>query len=129
MKTFHVLTLFPEMLEAVLGNSIIGRAEKAGFDAVDLTCYYIPGYSNTTMPTLPEKDIVKYAREIKKLSKKLGIEVSGTGIQNNFADPNRNRRETDVERIKFWIKIAAEMGAPVIRIFAVPVTDASSKSI
>ena len=30
MKTFHVLTLFPEMLEAVLGNSIIGRAEKAG---------------------------------------------------------------------------------------------------
>ena len=95
-------------------------AAKAGFDAVDLTCYYIPGYSNTTMPTLPEKDIVKYAREIKKLSKKLGIEVSGTGIQNNFADPNRNRRETDVERIKFWIKIAAEMGAPVIRIFAGP---------
>lgn len=95
-------------------------AAEAGFDAVDLTCYYIPGYSNTTMPTLPEKEIVKYARNIKKLCRKLDIEISGTGIQNNFADPNRNRRETDVERIKFWIGIAAEMGAPVIRIFAGP---------
>ena len=95
-------------------------AADAGFDAVDLTCYYIPGYSNTTMPTLPEKDIIRYAHEIKKLSKKLGIEISGTGLQNNFADPNSIRRETDVKRIKFWIKIAAEMGAPVIRIFAGP---------
>lgn len=95
-------------------------AAEAGFDAVDLTCYYIPGYSNTTMPTLPEKEIVKYARNIKKLCRKLDIEISGTGIQNNFADPNKSRRETDVERIKFWIGIAAEMGAPVIRIFAGP---------
>ena len=95
-------------------------AAEAGFDAIDLTCYYIPGYSNTTMPTLPEKDIIKYARDIRKLCKKLDLEISGTGIQNNFADPNQNRRETDVERIKFWIKIAAEMGAPVIRIFAGP---------
>lgn len=30
MKTFHVLTLFPEMLEAVLESSIIGRASTAG---------------------------------------------------------------------------------------------------
>ncbi len=30
MKNFYVLTLFPEMLEAVLESSIIGRAKKAG---------------------------------------------------------------------------------------------------
>lgn len=30
MKRFYVMTLFPEMLEAVLGGSIIGRAEKNG---------------------------------------------------------------------------------------------------
>lgn len=30
MKSFYVLTLFPEMLDAVLGASIIGRAQKAG---------------------------------------------------------------------------------------------------
>ena len=93
-------------------------AKKAGFDAVDITCYYIPGYSNTTMPTLPEKDILKYAREIKALCAELGIEISGTGIQNNFADPNETRRNMDIDRAKFWIKVAHEMGAPVIRLFA-----------
>ena len=30
MMRFDVLTLFPDMLKSVLGNSIIGRAEKAG---------------------------------------------------------------------------------------------------
>lgn len=91
-----------------------------GFEAVDVTCYYIPGYSNTSMPTKSEKEILDYARQIRKLCSKSGVEISGTGLQNNFADPNPKRRETDVERIKFWIKVAAEMGAPVIRIFAGP---------
>lgn len=95
-------------------------AAKAGFDAVDVTCYYIPGYSNTAMPTLPEEEILGFARQIRELCAQLGIEVSGTGLQNNFADPNELRRKTDVERIKFWIRVAEEMGAPVIRIFAGP---------
>ena len=34
--TFHVLTLFPEMVEEVLHTSIIGRAVKAGHIAVDV---------------------------------------------------------------------------------------------
>lgn len=95
-------------------------AAKAGFDAVDVTCYYIPGYSNTDMPTRPDAEIVKYAHDIKNLCAKLNLEISGTGIQNNFADSNEARRRMDVERIKYWIRIAHEMGAPVIRIFAGP---------
>lgn len=95
-------------------------AAEAGFDAVDVTCYYIPGYSNTAMPTRPEEEVLDFARRIRTLCAELGIEVSGTGLQNNFADPNELRRKTDVERIKFWIRVAAEMGAPVIRIFAGP---------
>lgn len=95
-------------------------AKKAGFDAVDITCYYIPGYSNTTMPTASDKEILEFARQIKALCAEIGIEISGTGIQNNFADPNNARRELDIERAKFWIKVANEMGAPVIRIFAGP---------
>lgn len=34
--TFHVLTLFPEMVETVMNTSIIGRALKAGHIAVDI---------------------------------------------------------------------------------------------
>ena len=96
----------------------ISWAAGAGFDAVDVTCYYIPGYSNTTMPTRSEEEIFGYARRIRTLCDSLGIAVSGTGVQNSFADPSSQRRATDVERIKFWIKVAHEMGAPVIRIFA-----------
>lgn len=95
-------------------------AAEAGFDAVDVTCYYIPGYSNTAMPTLPTEEVLSFARRIRELCAELGIAVSGTGLQNNFADPNEARRKMDVERIKFWIGAAAEMGAPVIRIFAGP---------
>lgn len=95
-------------------------AAENGFDAVDVTCYYIPGYSNTAMPSRPEKEVLDYAKDIKNLCAQLKIEISGTGLQNNFADPNEVRRKTDIERIKFWIKVASEMGAPVIRIFAGP---------
>ena len=41
---FDVLTLFPEMLEAVLGGSIIGRAQKD--DLIDLNFVQIRSYSN-----------------------------------------------------------------------------------
>ncbi|PZG19067.1 hypothetical protein C1I95_12380 [Micromonospora craterilacus] len=96
-------------------------AAEAGFDAVDVTAYYIPGYSNTEMPTLPDAEIKAYARQIRQLAEQLGIEISGTGYQNNFAHPSADRRALDVERGKYWIDVAAEMGAPVIRVFSGPV--------
>jgi sugar phosphate isomerase/epimerase len=93
-------------------------AKSAGFDAVDITAYYIPGYDNNTMPTKPRDEIVKYVREIRSLAKQLGIEISGTGVQNDFADPDTARRALDLQRTKFWIDMAAEMGAPVMRVFS-----------
>ncbi|GAA2107008.1 sugar phosphate isomerase/epimerase [Actinomadura alba] len=93
-------------------------AKEAGFDAVDVTAYYIPGYDNNTMPTKPRDEIMQYAREIKELCRELGLEISGTGAQNDFADPDDAVRALDVERLKFWIDVAAEMGAPVMRVFS-----------
>lgn len=94
-------------------------AKKAGFDAVDITAYYIPGYSNTAMPTEEQKEqITDYARQIRDLSEELDLPLSGTGIQNNFADPSQKRRELDIKRVKYWIDIADEMGAPCIRVFS-----------
>ncbi|MFD0677855.1 MULTISPECIES: TIM barrel protein [unclassified Paenibacillus] len=93
-------------------------AKEAGFDAVDVTAYYIPGYSNQTMPTKPHEEILQYAWKIKAFCKELDIEISGTGVGNNFADPRDEKRALDLERVKYWIDIAAEMGAPVIRLFS-----------
>ena len=97
--------------------SAIRFAKEAGFDSVDVTAYYIPGYDNFAMPTKSDEEIFAYARNIKELCEQLGIAVSGTGIKNDFADPSDQRRALDVKRAKYWIDVAAAMGAPVIRLF------------
>lgn len=93
-------------------------AKSAGFDAVDVTAYYLPGYDNFTMPTQPTAKIMAYADQLKALVHQLGLTISGTGIFNDFADPNSSRVALDVQRAKFWIDVAARMGAPVLRVFS-----------
>jgi sugar phosphate isomerase/epimerase len=94
------LTLL-ELLDWCAGQNI---------DAIDLTGYYFPGY-----PEVPSEE---YIYEIKRKAHKLGIDISGTGIRNNFASPDPAVRAADVERAKQWIMVASKLGAPVIRLFA-----------
>ncbi|HEY4020124.1 MAG TPA: sugar phosphate isomerase/epimerase family protein [Pseudonocardiaceae bacterium] len=93
-------------------------AASVGFKAVDITSYYLPGYNTFTMPTVPTAQIMAYADQIKALTKQLGLRISGTGVFNDFADPNAARRALDVQRIEFWTEVAARMGAPVMRVFS-----------
>jgi Sugar phosphate isomerases/epimerases len=79
-------------------------------DAIDVTGYYFPGY--------PEVPTDKYIYELKRKAFKLGIDISGTGIKNNFAFPDPAARAADVKRAKEWILVAEKLGAPVIRLFA-----------
>ena len=79
-------------------------------EAIDLTGYYFPGY--------PEVPTDEYIYELKRKAFKLGIDISGTGIRNNFASPDPAVRAADVERAKKWIIVAEKLGAPVIRLFA-----------
>jgi hypothetical protein len=93
-------------------------AASAGFHAVDLTAYYLPGYDTFTMPTAPTEQIMAYADQIKALTADLGVAISGTGVFNDFADPDAARRALDVRRVEFWTDVAARMGAPVMRVFS-----------
>ncbi|WP_302042054.1 sugar phosphate isomerase/epimerase family protein [Rhodocytophaga aerolata] len=79
------------------------------FDAVDLTGYYFPGY-----PDVPSDE---YIYHIKHKAFRLGLDISGTGVRNDFADPDESKRKKDVALVKNWIECASKMGAPVIRIF------------
>jgi sugar phosphate isomerase/epimerase len=79
-------------------------------EALDITAYYIPTY--------PEVPTDEYIYELKRKAFKLGIDISGTGIRNNFASPDPAVRAADVERAKKWILVAEKLGAPVIRLFA-----------
>ena len=84
--------------------------QSQNIEALDITAYYIPTY--------PEVPSDEYIYELKRKAFSLGIDISGTGIRNNFASPDPAVRAADVERAKKWILVAEKLGAPVIRLFA-----------
>jgi sugar phosphate isomerase/epimerase len=79
-------------------------------EALDVTGYYFPGY--------PEVPTDEYINNFKRKAFLLGIDISGTGIRNNFASPDPKVRAADVELAKKWIVVASKLGAPVLRLFA-----------
>lgn len=85
---------------------------KNNFEAVDPTGYFFPGY-----PAVPSDSFIN---EFKLRAFHLGLDISGTGVRNNFASPDKEARAADVRHVKEWIEVAAKMGAPVIRVFAGP---------
>jgi len=80
------------------------------FDAVDPTGYYFPGY-----PEVPSDD---FMMKFKKRAFLLGIDISGTGVRNDFTNPDPVSRKADIQMVKNWIVAAAKMGIPNIRIFS-----------
>ena len=81
-----------------------------GFDAVDPTAYYFPKY-----PALPTD---AYLYDIKRKAFRLGLDISGTGVRNDFTLSDPAQRKAQIELVKEWINTAAKFGAPVMRIFA-----------
>lgn len=79
-------------------------------DAVDITAYYFPGY--------PEVPSDEYLYHIKQKAFLLGLEISGTGVRNDFTDPDPVKRKASVELVKKWIVAAEKLGIPVIRVFS-----------
>jgi hydroxypyruvate isomerase len=98
--------------------SAIEWAHAAGFEGVDVTSYYVPGYENYALPSKPAEEILAFARAIKEKAASLGIAVTGSGALNDFANPDPAAIALDVQRVEFWTDVAAEMGAPVMRVFS-----------
>jgi sugar phosphate isomerase/epimerase len=83
---------------------------KLGFDAVDPTGYYFPGY-----PAAPSD---AYLYRIKRRALLLGLDFSGTGVRNDFVSGDKERVRSDIALVKTWVEVAARLGAPVLRVFA-----------
>lgn len=95
------------------GMSLFDMLEEAArldLDAVDPTGYFFPGY-----PEVPETSFIN---KFKKRAFQLGLDISGTGIRNDFANQDKEKRRADIKLAKKWIEAAADMGAPVLRVFA-----------
>ena len=109
---------FYELLEAngkdpAKGIDLFGVCDfcaKQGFDAIDATGYFFPGYPNAPS----DRYLVKLKRHVFDL----GLEFSGTGVRNDFTAADAKVRAEGVQRVKTWIEVAAKLGAPTVRAFA-----------
>jgi sugar phosphate isomerase/epimerase len=90
------------------------------FEAIDPTGYYFPGYGSVR---LGKKGVPTdaYILEFKRRAFELGIAISGTGVANDLATADKEKRAADVKQIQDWVEVAAKLGAPVLRVFAGPV--------
>jgi sugar phosphate isomerase/epimerase len=91
---------------------LLGFCAAHDIDALDPTGYFFPGY-----PKVPTD---QYVNNFKRRAFQLGVDISGTGVRNNFASPDKAARAGDVRHVKEWVECAARMGAPVVRVFAGP---------
>lgn len=82
---------------------------RVGFDAIDPTGYYFPGY--------PDRPDAAFISNFKREAHQLGVEISGTGIKNDFSNKDKAVREAGLAMAKEWVEVAAAMGAPVLRVF------------
>ena len=89
-------------------------------DGTELTGYYFP-----------QQVTDDYLLHLKEKAFRLGLDISGTAIGNDFCVPEGERRRQELQSARDWIDHAAVMGAPVIRIFAgkVPSGDTEEAAI
>lgn len=96
--------------QAMSIEALMDFCSQIGFEGIDLTGYYFPGYPN--VPT------DEYIYRIKRKAHLSGLSISGTGIKNDFAQLDAEKRKKDIQLVKDWILVASKLGAPVIRIFS-----------
>jgi sugar phosphate isomerase/epimerase len=87
-------------------EELFERAAAWGFDAVEPTSYYFTSEEPA------------YVNGLKAKAHRLGLQISGTAIRNNYCHPDAASRRGEIAHVKKWIDIAARLGAPVIRVFA-----------
>lgn len=91
-------------------EQVIDFCAELGFEAVDPTGYYFKGYP------APASDDEVF--RIKHRAFRAGLDISGTGVRNDFALADAAARNAQVELVTRWIDVAAKLGAPVLRVFS-----------
>ena len=84
----------------------IDFAAAQDIDAVELTAYYFP----ETSPG--------YLAGLKARCTRLGLDVSGAAVGNNFCTPDPEKLRAEIESVKAWVDHTSRLGGKAIRIFA-----------
>ncbi len=88
-------------------EDFIADCAKMGLEGTELTSYYFP----------PEPS-GEYLRKLKHLTFRLGLDISGTAVANDFCYPAGPERDKQMAHVKKWVEYAEILGAPVIRIYS-----------
>ncbi len=88
-------------------DEFITDCAKMGLQGTELTSYYFP-----------KEPTDEYLRHVKQLCFRLGLDVSGTAVGNDFCHPPGEERDSQIGHVKRWVDRAEILGAPVIRIFS-----------
>ncbi|HIE14977.1 TPA: sugar phosphate isomerase/epimerase [Candidatus Bathyarchaeota archaeon] len=86
-------------------EDFVEEAYKNRLDGVELTSYY---FKST------EK---RYLYSLKRLCLEKGLSISMVSCGAHLWSPEREEREKNLEKIKRWINITYELGAPCLRVF------------
>jgi sugar phosphate isomerase/epimerase len=100
------LRLKNPMKPAMTLTDFIDAAATMPLRAVELTAYYFP---QTTL---------QYLGELKGRCTRLGLDISGTAVGNNFCTPDAGRLKEDIAHVKRWIEHTSRLGGKTIRVFA-----------
>ncbi|MGA3189784.1 MAG: sugar phosphate isomerase/epimerase family protein [Bryobacteraceae bacterium] len=100
----------PLMAHTMTLDDVVHFCAQHRVDALDATGYYFPGY-----PKAPPDD---YIYDLKKTAYLNGVQLSGTGVRNDFAVADPAARKRDVQMVKDWIEVASKLGATVLRVFS-----------
>jgi sugar phosphate isomerase/epimerase len=87
-------------------EGFIDMAAGQPLDAVELTAYYFP----ETSP--------RYLARLKGRATRLGLDISGTAVGNNFCGTNASRQKEQIAHVKSWIEHTSRLGGKTMRIFA-----------
>ncbi|MBU0478584.1 sugar phosphate isomerase/epimerase [bacterium] len=88
------------------------EAEKLEIEGIDFHVAYLPEY----------KEAVK---QINALMSKTTLELSGLSMSNSF-NKEEDEFNDQVEKVKRWLDVAGDVGAPVSRIFGGSISDRSN---
>jgi sugar phosphate isomerase/epimerase len=87
-------------------DGFVELAATMPLDAVELTAYY---FAETTP---------RYLARLKGHCTRLGLDVSGTAVGNNFCVTNPARLREQIDLVKRWVEHTSRLGGKTIRIFA-----------
>lgn len=118
---------FNRLLPRGIPEKLHSKAKMTMHDFVEFCARNNLGACEPTGYYFPKDVTPEYLLNFKAKCFRLGLDISGTAIGNDFCLPEGEKRQEDLAMTRQWIDNAAIMGAPVIRIFAGNVPDGDTE--